>query len=388
MHQPPIENGWVVANGHHIIALGSKDSPPNDLPSEDLGDVSILPGLINAHTHTEFSELDAPIGWPGIKLDQWIGQVISARRMQTDPGAAIASGVAMTVAGGARLIGEIATLPWAGFDRQLAPELVLFGEVLGLDAARAQERLAAAVAHLALSDGAKRFVAAISPHAPYSTSLETTRRCVQLAIDSGALVAMHVAESPEERELIEGGTGPFAERLKEMGLFRQEHFGRGTTATQEVLDALSAAPAALIVHGNDLRTREIQWLSTQSHMTVVYCPRTHAYFGHPIHPVSQLRAAGVRVALGTDSLASNPDLSIWNEIRWLLEHRPDIPWYQTLLMGTVYGADAFGRPDLGRIEPGANCGLIVVAGNARCTDDLVDQWINGGPPRLLSQEDV
>jgi len=388
MHQPPIENGWVAADGHRIIALGSRESPPSNLPIDDLGDAAILPGLINAHTHTEFSDLTVPVGWPGIKLDQWIGLVVGARRMQTDPGAAITSGVAMAVAGGARLIGEIATLPWPGFEKALSGDLVVFGEVLGLDAARAQDRLAAAAAFFLQAEGAERIVAAVSPHAPYSTSLETIRNCVRLATERGSIVAMHVAESTEERELIEWGTGPFAQRLQEMGLFQSELFGRGSTATQEVLDALSAAPAALIIHGNDLQLGEIQWLSSQSHMTVVYCPRTHAYFEHAIHPVSHLLGAGVRVALGTDSLASNPDLSIWNEIRWLLEHRPDIPWYQTLLMGTVYGADAFRRPDLGRIESGANCGLIAVAGNARCTDDLVDQWIHGGPPRLLSQYDA
>jgi aminodeoxyfutalosine deaminase len=264
----------------------------------------------------------------------------------------------------------------------LETELVVFCEVLGLSRIRAQERLGAAMTHFAKSEVVRGITAAISPHAPYSTSLETVHRCVEFALEHNGLVAMHIAESQEERELIERGTGPFVQPLKNLGVFQAFHFGKGITITQTILQELAKAPAALIIHGNDLRPAEIDFLASQPQMTVVYCPRTCAFFQHPEHPVQSLIQRGIRVALGTDSLASNPDLSIWNEIRWLLEHRPDIEWQETLAMATSHGADAFRRPDLGRIEPGARCGLIAVPGKAQRSEDLPRQWIESSAPPI------
>jgi cytosine/adenosine deaminase-related metal-dependent hydrolase len=373
--QPPIENGWLMTRGLEVVALGSGDDWPHGSQVVDLGDAAILPGLVNAHTHLEFSDLARPIGFPGIKLHQWIELVIRNRTSRADPGWVISKGAALAFEGGAHLVGEIATVPWAGFRSRLSPEIVVFGEVLGLATARADERFSVVSTHFAKSLVVDRVTAAISPHAPYSTSLETVARCVDYAKSQNALLAMHMCESIEERELIERGTGPFAQQLKNLGVFQASHFGKGSKFTLAILQKLAEAPSALIIHGNDLRPSEIDFLSSQSQMTVVYCPRTHSFFQHPQHPVRQLIDSGVRVALGTDSLASNPDLSIWNEVRWLLKHRDDISWHETLAMATIHGADAFGRSDLGRIQAGARCGLIAVPGGVQNINELPGLWI-------------
>ena len=380
--EAPIENGWVMAKRHEVVALGVGDGWPHGPPVINLGDSAILPGLINAHTHLEFSDLALPIGFSGIKLHQWIELVIQNRTSRHDPGAVIAAGASQAFHGGARLVGEIATLPWAGFRNPLVPEMVVFSEVLGLAIARAEERLAVASAHFAKSQIVDRVTAAISPHAPYSTSIETITRCVEYARKEKSILAMHLCESVEERELMESGTGPFAEQLKKIGVFDARHFGRGRTVTQDILQIIAQAPSALVIHGNDLRPLEIEFLARQPQMTVVYCPRTHAFFQHSPHPVRQLMSRRIRVAIGTDSLASNPDLSVWNEVRWLLEHRPDIGWQETLAMATLHGADAFHRPDLGRIQPGASCGLIAVPGGAKQCDDLPRRWIESCDPPI------
>lgn len=372
--EPPIENGWVQTRGHEVVALGNNDWPLGP-ETVDLGDRAILPGLVNAHTHLEFSDLVRPIGFPGIKLHQWIELVIRNRKTRHDPGMVIARGAMFAFKSGSGLVGEIATVPWAGFRNQLRPEMVVFSEVLGLARPRADERLSATATHFAKTQVVDRMTAGISPHAPYSTSLEVIGRCVEYAKRENLLLAMHIAESPEERELIEKGTGPFAQQLKNLGVFQAHHFGKGPAITLTILQKLAEAPAALVIHGNDLRPAEIDFLTSQPQMTVVYCPRTHSFFQHPRHPVGQLISSGVRVALGTDSLASNPDLSIWNEVRWLLQHRPDIAWRETLAMATLHGADAFRRPDLGRIRPGAKCGLIAVPGEVQRSEDLPGQWI-------------
>lgn len=383
--QPLIEDGWVAVRGHEIIAVGTGDCPP-DFPQIDLGAVALLPGLVNAHTHLEFSDLATPMGTPGVKLHDWIDLIIQNRRDRQDASEIIDRGATGVFLGGARLVGEIATVPWPGHSSPRQLEMVVFGEVLGLRKPRADERLSAAVGHFSRFLSHEQIKPAISPHAPYSTSLDTVARCVGFACDRQAIVAMHVAESAEERELIECGTGPFADRLADLGFFHADCFGKGPDATLRILRELSKAPAALVVHGNDLKEPEIDFLAGQPQMTVVYCPRTHSFFKHSMHPVARLRERGVRVALGTDSLASNPDLSIWNEVRWMLQHRADIAWHDTLAMATIHGADALRRCDLGRIEPGAKCGLVSVVGDVDRCEDLPGRWIESPEPPIWVTE--
>jgi cytosine/adenosine deaminase-related metal-dependent hydrolase len=382
---PPIQNGWVAVRGHEVIAIGAGDCPANSL-QVDLGSVALLPGLVNAHTHLEFSDLAGPIGMPGVKLYDWIDLVIKSRRDRLDGCEVIDRGATGVVLGGARLVGEIATVPWPGFFVPPQLEMLVFGEVLGLRKPRADERLSAAAGHFSRFSGHAQVTPAVSPHAPYSTSLETLMRCVAFACERQAIVAMHVAESKEERELIESGTGPFADQLAKLGFFQPDCFGKGPEATLQILRELSKAPAALVVHGNDLKESEIEFLAGQPQMTVVYCPRTHVFFKHPVHPVAPLVQRGVRVALGTDSLASNPDLSIWNEVRWMLQYRPDIAWHDSLSMATIHGADALGRSDLGRIVPGAKCGLVSVAGDVDRCEDLPSRWIESPEPPIWVTE--
>lgn len=385
--RPPIQGGWVLTRGHAILDVGEDEPPPRDYPVVDCGDAAILPGLVNAHTHLEFSALAQPVGFSGIKLYDWIGLVIALRsKRRRDPGKIIADGLEESRVAGVRLVGEIATTPWPGFRNRHPTEAVAFAEILGLSSERADEKLAAAAAHLSKAAVTPHVAGAVSPHAAYSASLDTVRRSVQLASRQRTAVAMHIAESEEERELIERGSGPFADTLKRLGFYQSAAFARGEDATLDLLKVLSQAPAALVVHGNYLREPELDFIERRPTMTVVYCPRTHAFFGHSPHPVDRLLRHGAPVALGTDSRASNPDLSLWNEVRWLLEHRPDIAWHDVLAMATLHGANAMMRPDLGRIAAGTNSGLIAVAGQAAEADALVDGWIAGHSPRLLTTD--
>jgi len=379
---PPIEGGWLAINDHRVIDLGHAHQSP---PSEpiDLGDVAILPGLVNAHTHLEFSYLEAPIGQPGIKLYDWIGEVIRSRQLvgQSQTAAlafsadAIRLGLQQCYDSGTVLVGDIATTPFMIVEplSEPVPEVVSMAEVLGLNSIRAQQKIIAANEHRERLSGNRNFCAGISPHAPYSTPLQVVERCVDIANKHDLTVAMHVAECNEERRLIENGDGPFADKLKELNVFSAGVFPWGPDATMNLLNTLSKAPRSLVVHGNDVNEREIDLiakLSKRRQMSVVYCPRTHAYFGYENHPVLKLIAAGARVALGTDSLASNPDLSLWGEVQWLIEHRQDIEWQAVLAMATLAGADAFGRQDLGRIETGSSARLLVLPTNAANVDEL------------------
>lgn len=375
-----------------IVEVGSQsDSDWKRTDAVDLGDVALLPGLVNAHTHLEFSDCAQPIGKPGIRLADWIGQVIAERGAgsteQRD--ACIRAGVDESIRAGVTLIGDIATTP-ASYPRlekllpetappnlptPRSPKIVSFAEVLGLSPDRGDERFASARAHARSLADDPAVAFGISPHAPYSTPIELFKRCVDLAAARNVALAMHVAESPDERELLEFGSGPFADSLRRSGLWRDGLFPwRQTFRLNDLIGCLAQAPRPLLIHGNDLRADEIERVSQFRNITVVYCPRTHDFFGYGPHPVAELLAAGVRVALGTDSRASNPDLSVWAEIQFLLNRRTDLDPAEVLRMGTLSGAEALlgARSEFGKIGFGSlGAGSLVAVQTSATTLEQV-----------------
>nr|WP_286177655.1 amidohydrolase family protein [Rhodopirellula sp. JC639] len=337
-----------------IGALRNQNFPRQDVI--DLGEVAVMPRMVNAHTHLEFSDCRSPIGQPGISLAEWIGKVIAARGVASEDqrNARIRDGIAESAGSGVGLIGDIATPP-SQYPSDTDTTIVSFAEVLGLSDVRAGERLESAEKHAVTVAENPSVEFAVSPHAPYSTPPELVGRCVELAVQTGAPLAMHVAESPDERELLRFGSGRFAEVLRGAGLWPKGVFPwQGDQPVSDLIDAIADAPRVLLVHGNDLQDDEIERIARHPHLSVVYCPRTHAFFGYDAHPVQTLLDAGVRVALGTDSRASNPDLSVWKEVQFLLHQRPDLDPHDVLEMATMSGADALlgAGSRSGRIEAG------------------------------------
>jgi cytosine/adenosine deaminase-related metal-dependent hydrolase len=130
----------------------------------------------------------------------------------------------------------------------------------------------------------------------------------------------------------------------------------------DYLGMLAEAPRALVIHGNFLDSEERSYLAANAdRMSLVCCPRTHSYFGHPPYPLPQLLRGGVRVALGTDSRASNPDLDLLAEMRCVAQTFPTIDPRSILRMGTLAGAEALGRAaDVGSITAGKLANLVAV----------------------------
>jgi len=370
----PIHGGWVRFAAQEIVEVGKGVSPPGTI---DLGDVALLPRLVNAHTHLEFSNFQKPIGEMGMPLHDWIGKVIEARGNVTaqEKTRAIQAGVEESATSGVALIGDIATPPQPFVETQAEVEIVSFAETIGLGSERYRERLLAANEHLRSFPDA-----AISPHAPYSTNPVTIEACVDLATRRGCPLAMHVAESPFERELLSNGIGPLAERLKTLGVWQDKIFPWSHRSSggpfQNLISLLAKAPRGLLIHGNDLRASEIEWLAQHPTLTVVFCPRTHAFFDYERHPVAEMIAAGVPIALGTDSRASNPDLSVWKEVQFLLRTRADLDPHDILKMATASGADSLGRSELGRIEVGCKAKFGYVESSASSIERVVADFEN------------
>jgi cytosine/adenosine deaminase-related metal-dependent hydrolase len=361
--RPPIEQGVVTIDDERIVALG--EQPVGD-ELIDLGSVALMPGLVNAHMHLEFSGLSRPLSVPNTSFADWIRLVIAERgRENPAPQEAIAAGLHESLSHGVTTIGEIAATEPATYRQTGIPwglDVTLFVEVIGFSRARAASALAAATARLdELQLVAPGNSIGISPHAPYTVSPMLLQQLVRLAQQRNLPVAMHLAESAQELEFLDRGTGPFQELLEERSMWDADAVPRGARPLN-YLRLLADAPRSLVIHGNYLNASEREFLAAhRDRMTLVYCPRTHQYFGHPPYPLPELLAAGVNIALGTDSRASNPDLSLLAEMRHIARDYPSIDPEIILAMGTLAGAKALNHDDMaGNITPRKLANLVAI----------------------------
>lgn len=358
--QPPIHGGIVTIVGGRIAAVGSNDTGP---PSHDLGDVALLPGLVNAHTHLEFSLLDRPLGRPGMPFADWIGEVVSNRRQSGAQSQAttIQKGVTESWNAGVAVLGEIATPGWTHtpFARGEPVTIVAFLELLGLAGGQTARLLQLAEQHLQQQNS--HILPALSPHAPYTVHPDLLRAACELSASHQVPLAMHLAETREELELLASQTGPLVELLQSLNAWFPDVLPKGLRPLN-YLQTLATAHRALVVHGNYLAHDEIDFVAThRDRLSLVYCPRTHAYFDHEPYPLSQMLTAGARVAVGTDSRASNPNLNLFEELRHVAHHQPAVAPDCILHMGTLAGAQALGLAgQFGSITPGKSASLTVV----------------------------
>ncbi|HEV7282904.1 MAG TPA: amidohydrolase family protein [Pirellulaceae bacterium] len=380
---PPLKNGAVTISGKRIVAV---EAVPSRTVDEELADSALLPGLVNAHTHLEFSDLAEPLGEPGGRFADWIGKVIAYRASRIDEAVthqAIIEGMEESAAEGVALAGEIATNDWASSlggaawssADDVGPTFFAFREILGLAAERSDELFATAERFLTSSRSRldRRF-AGLSPHAPYTVRFDLFERLVGLCAKYERPVAMHLAESGEELELLRSHSGASVEFLSARGFWRPDAMPRGARIL-DYMEVLQRAPSALVVHGTFLDDEEIAFLAERrDRMTVVYCPRTHARLIGGKYPLEDFLAAGVRVALGTDSRASNPDLSLWNEVKSVRERFPRVPPERLLEMATKHGAEALMLSDrFGTIEPGRTSRLATISLDASVQSTAANQ---------------
>jgi aminodeoxyfutalosine deaminase len=351
---PPLANGVIAVADGRIVSVGPYTRGERAI---DLGDVALLPGLINAHTHLEFSDLAAPLGRPGMAFPDWVRLLIETRRRPgPDPETAaknVAEGIAESLRHGVAAVAEIAQPQWSPDPFETCPlDTTAFLEMICLAPEGFDARLAAAQRHLQ-APAPRAIRRGLSPHAPYSVHPDLFDRLVSLAERQAAPMQFHLAESREELELLASGGGPFRDLLMELGLWQPAAF-RSPRRPLDYLRRLAAGKVrALAIHCNYLDDEEIALLAAHSpRLVAVYCPRTHAFFGHPRHPLPRLLAAGASVAVGTDSRASNPDLSVLEELRFVARHFPEIDPQTVLELGTIRAARALGiAGNLGSLEP-------------------------------------
>jgi aminodeoxyfutalosine deaminase len=346
---PPIERGTVAVRGSLIAAV---DQPGVRSADFDFGNAAIIPGLVNAHTHLDLSGLRGRVP-PGPEFTAWLKTIIAERRQQIPDQTErdIRAGVDESFWFGTTLLGDISS---NGNARPTLAEgacwSVVFHELLGLPQRRAMTAWQETARWLDKRPDSESCRSGLSPHAPYSVH----HSLFHTAGQAGAPLSVHIAESPYEQELLEEHRGPLADFLREVGAWDEEGLA---PSLDWIVQRCEDAPAVLLAHANYLASTT----KLSPNTTIVYCPRTHAVFGHPPHPFREFLERGIRVALGTDSLASNPDLDILAEARFIHERYPDFPGDRLLKMATLAGAEALGFDRLtGSLEPGKSADLVVV----------------------------
>ncbi len=367
MVQPPIANGAVAVQGDRITFVGvAADAPPGTVV--DLGDSALMPGLVNVHTHLEITPLRHLL--EGLDFAQWIRTLTHLRRTELSDAADVQVGARIGIAEG--LLRGITT--YADTSDTATPVMhaltdmgvrgVVYKEVFGPD----PQQCANALVTLRDAVRALRNVATdrvrvgVSPHAPYSVSKKLFSAVAMFAIAEQLPMAVHLAESAFEEQLVTQGEGPYADNWRSRNIDPAGASARSSVALLHDAGSLRAKP--LIIHGVRMDAADIALL-VETGCAVAHCPVSNARFGHGIAPLQEMLDAGLRVGIGTDSVASNNRMDLLDETRVAhlmacarTQSWRTFPAAQALWHATAGGAAALGLWDtLGALTVGAPADL-------------------------------
>jgi cytosine/adenosine deaminase-related metal-dependent hydrolase len=369
---PPFRDGAVlVDDAGRIAAVGHRTviDPPEGVEVVELGEAALLPGLVNVHSHLELAMFRGAL--EDLSFRDWILRLVGGKRSVLDDEdyAAAARWTALEAIRAG--ITTLATTEASGVGMEVMQEAglrgIVYNEVFGPDPAQVDESMRDLRERVqGLRSRETELVrVGISPHAPYTVSDDLFRAAALFAREEELPIAIHIAESAIERELVTRGEGDFAPGLRARGIATPSR-GRSPIEMLDRLGALAAQP--LLIHCVDLDEEDIRRIA-ESDCAIAHCPVANAKLGHGLAPLPRLREAGVRVGLGTDSVASNNRLDLLEEARVaaLLQravHRSPslLPPDELLSLCTIDGARALGWQDrIGSLEPGKDADLCAVS---------------------------
>jgi cytosine/adenosine deaminase-related metal-dependent hydrolase len=363
---PPIRDGWIATSGGRVAAVGrAADRVSPDVRDVDLGAVAVLPGLVNAHTHLELSYLRAEVP-PADHFVDWIRHVMAARRRRPDPEATeivrgVEEGIAEAEAFGTAVVGDISntlvTVPALVASRLAA---MVFYELIGFKPASAECFVDDARRRIGAVGASDDVRVGLAAHAPYSVAPQVLRGMRGADAASSLPSSVHLSESAEEVEFIRTGGGAWRAVLEEVGVWNPGWQAPGGSPVQYLDEIGFLSSSLLAVHGVQMTPADLQRLEARG-TTLVACPRSNRRTGAGTPPIADFYASGVRVAVGTDSLASTPDLNVFAELAAMRALAPGVPASALLASATRHGADALGfGADFGTISPGKRARLVAI----------------------------
>jgi len=339
----------------------------------------IIPGLVNAHTHLCLTDLAGEAPYEG-DFAAWLQAVLSATAEWDPPQheASLQAGIQASLRAGTAVVGDVVN-EWRAISAYAEQPLggVVFLQVTGFNPTVVPVWLGhlARVFNGRVERQAPQVSLGICPHAPYSTAAELYRETFRFALEHDALLMTHLAETPEEEEFLHTGQGFYRRLLEERGTWVPTWVPPGVSPTQYLRQNGVLSDRFVYAHYNYPSDADIG-LMAEAGANVVYCPRSHAFFGHAPHPLDRLLARGVNVALGTDSLASNDSLCVLDEMKLVRGLYPDLPAQVVFRLGTSYGARMLRVSEqYGTLEPGRRASFNVVRPAGRPTAERAVEQI-------------
>ncbi len=381
--RPPIPNGAIEVHGNRIASVGRW----RDLCSQgrsrtvDLGEVLLLPGLVNAHCHLDYTHMAGQLPPPRV-FTEWLKTITATKAGWglADYAESWCAGADMLLRTGTTTVGDIEAVP------QLLPKVweatplrvISFLEMIGITRRRLPSQILKEALDKISTASHPRSRAALSPHAPYSTLPELLQLSGRAARRHHLPVSTHVAESQLEFDMFAHRRGPMYEWLQGSGRDMSD-CGQGSPVRQLACCSL-LGPELLVAHANYLARGDVALLARQQ-VSIAHCPRSQFYFQHQSLPLQQLMRAGVNVCLGTDSLASvyktrnqRVELNLFEEMRLLAWREPWLPARTIVRMATINGARALGLAGrAGELRAGAFADVIVIPGPQNRADEAVVQ---------------
>ena len=373
--QPPIADGALAISGNRITAVGSWKNftqHASRVPHHsilDLGEVILLPGLVNAHCHLDYTGMAGEF-LPPKSFTDWIKLITTAKGGWTysDFAQSWLNGAQMLLRSGTTTVADFESVPELLPEAWSATPLRVFSflEMTGVKSRREPRAiLDAAVEKTASLGRSSRNAAGLAPHAPYSTMPDLLRLTAETARRHGWLLATHAAESVEEFEMFQNSRGVMFGWLKRNQRDNLD-CGLGSPVAHLARNDMLGENLA-VIHANLLAPGDAELLG-RNRVHVVHCPRSHDYFSHPPFPRRQLADAGVNLCLGTDSLATvrktkhqKLELNLFEEMRRLAAADKTVLPREILRMATINGAKALGMAgQIGELSKNAFADLIAI----------------------------
>jgi aminodeoxyfutalosine deaminase len=381
MDGPPIPNGAVFIAENKIVAVGTAEDLMRDSNEQvqDLGDVALMPGLINAHCHLDYTILRRAID-PPKSFSAWVQRINAIKRSlgPEDYLKSIARGFTECVKWGTTTVCTIESFP------ELMPHMPTppirtwwFYEMIDVRHRVTTDDVVAGALGFFQNRTGTLSNFGLSPHAPFTASVDLYRLSNDCAQAFSMPLTTHVAESSEEMEMFREARGALYAFLAGIGRPMQDC---GSTSPFSHLWQAGAINAQwILVHMNELTEEDfgvLESLPRTARPTIVHCPSSHRYFNHTRFAWDRLQQMGVNLCVGTDSLASCDSLSLLDEIRFLKRLEPQLSSEELLRTVTRAPARALRREGtLGVLKEGALADLIAVPVSGT-VEDVHDQIVH------------
>jgi len=360
-----IENGCVVIEGNRIMEISGAGAATHQGQIIDHGPGILMPALINAHTHAALSESARPHAPEG--FIKWVECLIKDRNGQTlkEAEATLQKSVRALRASGTALVGEFGPhIPVARSFETAGLHANVWMECLGNDRELPP-----------LPENGNTVRHAWAAHAPHTTSPTLLKRVQETDARLGRRFCLHLAESREELEFLQEGKGAWADFMTRMGIDFSGWNCFGKRPVEMALETGLLNKNTLAVHLLEITSREMAEVA-QTGAHVCLCPRSNRMLHRKLPDIEGFLKLGIQPAIGTDSLASTPTLSIFDEMRFIHDHFPNLAPDVILQMGTINGGRAMDCPNMGTLRQGSQSPMIYVELDAKSAKTAAESLVS------------